>query len=97
MSAHCEILIDKLDDAVHVPVEAVFEEDNRYYVYVTNDGGNGCHRRYVEIGPDNRAAVSIMDGLSEGERVLLYDPTAGGAAGAAATAEEALTSEGSPQ
>jgi len=73
MSATVEIIIDRLDNVLYVPLESVFEKDGRTIVYV----GEGSFKP-VEIKKDksNDNYVVVTEGLKEGDMVALRDPTA---------------------
>jgi HlyD family secretion protein len=72
MSCSVEILIEQIDDAVHVPVQAVFREGERTFAWVATRGGR--ERRDVVTGSFNDLWVQILEGLEEGETVLLREP-----------------------
>lgn len=68
-----ELSFDEQSDVLSVPRQAIFEQDGRSVVYV------GRGRRFkpvpVELGPAGLGRVVILNGLEEGERVALRDPT----------------------
>ena len=72
MSAEVEILVDRLDDVIYVPVQAVTYWDDQRVVYVA-DGGQ-AERREVEVGAFSETFIEISSGLREGEEVLLLPP-----------------------
>jgi HlyD family secretion protein len=72
MSAKVEILVNKLNDVVYIPVQAVSPNDGKQFCYVA--GGFKPERREVEIGDFNDEFIEIKKGLKEGERVLLRLP-----------------------
>jgi len=74
MTAKVEILIDKLEDALYVPIQSVVteEDDEKKVCYVMTDKGQ--QRREVEIGLFNDDFVEVKNGLVEGEQVLLNPP-----------------------
>jgi RND family efflux transporter MFP subunit len=86
MSAKVEILVNKLDNCVYVPVQAVSPDNGKQVCYVSN----GLHpeRREVQIGQFNDAFIEIKSGLKEGERVLLRSPEAPESAEPASTGKE---------
>lgn len=60
--------------ALAVPVAAVFrQDDGRRYVYV-RQGREGTHKRFVEVGLVGSQFAQILQGLDEGEEVLLVPP-----------------------
>ena len=76
ISARVEILVQELEDVLHVPLHAVYAEEGRQFCFVWNDGEST--ERKVEIGANNAHYVQITTGLSQGEQVLLYDPRSSG-------------------
>jgi HlyD family secretion protein len=72
MSAKVEILVNKLEDVVYIPVQAVSPDDGKQICYVA--GGFKPERREVEIGEFTDEFIQIKSGLKEGERVLLRLP-----------------------
>jgi HlyD family secretion protein len=72
MSCAVEILVEELADALHVPVQAVFRDGKRNASFVVTDGR--YERRDVTVGRYTDLWVEILDGLSEGETVLLHPP-----------------------
>ncbi len=75
LSAQVEILIDRLEDVLYVPLQAVSEEEGKRVCYVVT--GGAPERRVVETGAFNDAFIEIKSGVNEGERLLLRAPTAG--------------------
>ncbi|HEX5218120.1 MAG TPA: efflux RND transporter periplasmic adaptor subunit [Verrucomicrobiae bacterium] len=72
MSAKVEILVNKLEDVVYVPVQAVSPDNGKQICYVA--GAFKPERREVEIGEFTDEFIQIKSGLKEGERVLLRLP-----------------------
>lgn len=72
MSAQVEILVDRLQDVVYVPIQAVTYFDDRRVVYV--DNGGRPQRREVRTGAFSEQFIEIVSGLREGEPVLLLPP-----------------------
>ncbi|MBE0540692.1 MAG: HlyD family efflux transporter periplasmic adaptor subunit [Verrucomicrobia bacterium] len=72
MSAKVEILVNRLDDVVYVPVQAVSPGDGKHLCYVAH--GLKPEQRVVEVGQFNDEFIEIKSGLAEGERVLLRTP-----------------------
>jgi len=67
-----EIIVEKYDDAVYVPVQAVTRVAGDTMVYMHK--GESVVPRRVEIGMDNNRMIRIISGLKEGEVVLLDPP-----------------------
>ncbi|MCS7223576.1 MAG: efflux RND transporter periplasmic adaptor subunit [Armatimonadetes bacterium] len=73
MSATCQFHVEKEDNVIAVPNEAVKEDENgRYYVEIMeNKNPNGKPvRRYVEIGLQGTSMTTIKKGLRVGEEVI---------------------------
>jgi multidrug efflux pump subunit AcrA (membrane-fusion protein) len=70
MSASCDIIIDRIESVVSVPLEAVFEKEGQTVVYLKNK-----KERKVSVGRRNDEAIEIVDGLEGDEEICLIDPT----------------------
>jgi multidrug efflux pump subunit AcrA (membrane-fusion protein) len=73
MTARVEILVDRFDDVLYVPLESVFEKDGQKRCYVVK--GKDAEERQVQAGEFNDDFIVIEEGLSEGELIYLQDPT----------------------
>jgi HlyD family secretion protein len=71
LTAQVTIVTGLRAGALVVPTEAVAVEDGAPYCYVSGDGG--IERRPVTLAPADRNRVEIVEGLDEGEQVVL-DP-----------------------
>jgi HlyD family secretion protein len=71
MTARVEIEVEERDEALYVPLDAVFEKDGRRVVYLA---GHRTREREVVLGPSNDDFVVVESGLARGDRVLLRDP-----------------------
>jgi len=72
MSCAVEIQIEELADALFVPVQAVFRDGTRTLSFVVDDGE--VEQREVRVGRYTELWVQVLEGLSEGESVLLQAP-----------------------
>jgi multidrug efflux pump subunit AcrA (membrane-fusion protein) len=72
MRCKSEIYVGRVDDAIHVPIQAVFREGPAAYVYVPQGAGFAQHQ--VHIGEGSGLHLEITDGLEEGDIVLLREP-----------------------
>ncbi|MBE6379510.1 MAG: HlyD family efflux transporter periplasmic adaptor subunit [Lentisphaerae bacterium] len=75
MSVQIEVTTGVIKDTLFVPVEAIFQDKERYYVYMQTSGGS--KEVDVKIGQSNDRFVEILDGISEGDVVYLYRPHQG--------------------
>jgi len=72
MSAKVEILVNKLEDVVYIPIQAVSPDEGKQICYVA--GGFKPERRELEVGEFTDNFIQVKSGLKEGERVLLRLP-----------------------
>ncbi len=72
MRCKTEIYVGLVEDAVYVPLQAVFREGPAAFVYVPQ--GTGFAQRRVELGESSGLHVQITRGVTEGEPVLLREP-----------------------
>ncbi len=72
MRCKAEIYVGVVEDAIYVPLQAVFREGIDAYVYVP-DGGGYAQRR-VTLGKASGLHLEIKTGLDSGEAVLLREP-----------------------
>lgn len=77
MSCMAEIVVDRYDDALYVPVQAVLRVNNQPTVYVRR--GLAFRPVPVTLGMDNNRVVHIVAGLEADETVLLTPPLQDGA------------------
>jgi len=70
MSSSGRIIMERIPDVIHIPLEAVFEKDGELVVFLDNK-----NKRPVEVGRRNDMEIEIISGLTGDERVCLVDPT----------------------
>jgi len=68
MNATCDFIVDRKENALMVPSEAVKDQDGKYSVTVLKDGKQT--ERPVEVGIAGDTSTEILSGLKEGERVV---------------------------
>lgn len=71
MTVQSKIEVERHDDTLSVPLEAVFEQDERTIVWLAD----GPTAREVNLGSRNDDRVRIVEGVDEGDRLVLRDPT----------------------
>ncbi len=76
MRARADIFVDRVEDAVYAPVQAIFRDGRRAHVYVPA-GRHGFEARPVQLGRASELYVEVLSGLEPGEHVLLRRPSAG--------------------
>ncbi len=72
MSVEIDIIEEIIENAVNIPVEAVFEEDGEFFVYQVFDGR--YRKQLIEIGKSTDKYVHILKGLNAGDEVALFSP-----------------------
>ena len=72
MSVQISIVTKTIPKTLFVPVEAVFEDSDRFFVY--RGSLTGPKEVDVKIGESNDNFVQILEGLEEGDVVYLYRP-----------------------
>jgi RND family efflux transporter MFP subunit len=73
MTVNMSIPIASANDAVAVPISAIFKgENNARVIYVKN--GDMTEKREVKVGVSNIDHVQILNGVTEGEEILLVEP-----------------------
>jgi HlyD family secretion protein len=73
MTAQLTIIVDRVADALTIPVEASFQKSGRTVAYVWQ--GSRFQERAIQIGRRGRDRILIAKGLNPGDRVALTDPT----------------------
>nr|WP_312575930.1 efflux RND transporter periplasmic adaptor subunit [Sedimentibacter sp.] len=69
MNTNCFVDSGESTDTLLVPIEAVFEEDNKQKVEVMNDSGE-VEVVEIEVGLMNDKQVEVLSGLEEGQQVV---------------------------
>ncbi|WP_044398747.1 efflux RND transporter periplasmic adaptor subunit [Lacinutrix sp. Hel_I_90] len=72
MTTSNRILINKQEDVLMIPLEAVFANDSISYAYVKS--GLSIDKRQVELGQSNNEVVIIKKGLAKEDIVYLNKP-----------------------
>ena len=72
--ADVEIIVEKIPNAIHIPVQAVFEREGKPVVFVKH--GNEFEERVVKPLKRSESTMVIAEGLKPGELLALSDPTA---------------------
>ena len=60
-----------LEGVLMVPRAAVVNENGKRYVSILSEDGS-VHKRYIVVGEMNNETVVVLDGLTEGQTVILY-------------------------
>ena len=72
LTVSCRIIVDKLEDVLFVPIDAINTEAGIHFVYKKT--GTGFRKTEVETGRSNSDYTVILNGLDEGDEVALIDP-----------------------
>lgn len=80
MSASCTIILEKAENVITVPNEAVQTKSNEKYVVVVNQDGSTTDVK-VEIGISNDAYTEIKSGLTGSETVQMTVTTSSSSSG----------------
>lgn len=70
LTASCEIVVNRIANAVQIPVQAVCDHGGKWYCLVRN--GDAMETREIEIGASNDVKMVVTsDNLKPGEEVVL--------------------------
>lgn len=72
MTAQLSVIVDRVPDALTIPVQASFQKSGQTVAYVWE--GSKFQERVIEIGRRNRDRILVARGLRPGDRVALKDP-----------------------
>ncbi|MCR9198455.1 MAG: HlyD family efflux transporter periplasmic adaptor subunit [Planctomycetaceae bacterium] len=74
MTAEIEIIIDdREEDILQIPVQSVLALADKFFTYVVD--GADVERREIAVGDANDEYMEILDGVVEGERVIMNPRT----------------------
>ncbi|GAB4338178.1 MAG: hypothetical protein Kow0099_12050 [Candidatus Abyssubacteria bacterium] len=74
MTASAKIVSDSVTDVLAIPINAIFEKENRKCCYVVY--GDRYELRQLLLGTQNEDFAEVKKGLAEGEKVCLIEPHA---------------------
>jgi RND family efflux transporter MFP subunit len=72
MTTSNSILTNKIEKALQIPLEAVYAQDDKSFVYVRT--GTGISRKQVKLGAANAEYVIVLEGVKDGDEVYLSEP-----------------------
>ena len=72
LTVSCRIIIDKIEDVLYAPIDAIRVEGDKSYVYKKT--ASGYEKVEVETGINNSDYIIINSGLKENDRIALVDP-----------------------
>ncbi len=73
LTAQVEIFVDSRNGVLQVPLQSVVGIVGHYYAWVLT--ADGPEQRELKVGQTNDTDVEILDGVAEGERVILNPRT----------------------
>lgn len=73
MTVEVEILVEKADDVLFLPIESLYHKEGETYCRVKNF--KSVEERKIEAGRSSRDYVEITSGITEGETVLVHQET----------------------
>lgn len=69
MSADVEIIVDKVENALVVPSQAIFEREKRFFLYVIRD--SKANLTEVKTGRSSWTYTEILSGINEGDEIII--------------------------
>ena len=72
LTVSCRILIDKLEDVLYVPLEALHTQVGEKFVYKKTSGG--YEKTIIETGESNSDFIVVLSGLKEKDKIALINP-----------------------
>lgn len=69
-----EIIVEKIPDAIHLPMQAVFERDRKPVVFVRN--GERFDERVIKPLKRSESTMVVAEGVKAGDLVAMADPNA---------------------
>ncbi len=71
MTAHCRIIVEKLDSVLAIPIDAVSSEGENSVVYLKNGS-----KKIIKTGVSNSDFIIVEEGLEEGSTIRLPEGSA---------------------
>jgi len=72
LTVSCRILVDKIENVLYLPVDAIRKDAAGDFVYVKS--GGGFKKVNIETGASNTDYIVVNKGIEEGDVVALIDP-----------------------
>jgi multidrug efflux pump subunit AcrA (membrane-fusion protein) len=70
MTAEAKILVDRMDDVLQLPIEAIQQRDEKFYCAIPLENGS-IETRELKVGKANETSLVVESGLEVGEEVVL--------------------------
>ncbi len=71
MNGDAEIVVRDVRNTIIIPAQFINEEDSKKFVYVLKKAGKSYEKRVIKTGIETDDAVEILEGLKQGEIVML--------------------------
>ena len=71
MFADISLTLQKSENTVGIPTEAVMQDGEEFYVFVASADGKTAEKRVVKKGIENAETTEILEGVGLGEKVVL--------------------------
>jgi RND family efflux transporter MFP subunit len=75
MTAQVTVIVDRVRDALTIPVRASFQKEGETLAYVW--GGSKFRTQLIEVSRRSGDRILVAKGLQTGDRIALQDPTIG--------------------
>ena len=72
MNCQIEIMVEEYADALFVPIQCVLQVDEKPTVFIQRE--EKIEPRPIETGLDNNIMIHVLDGLVEGDEIMLAPP-----------------------
>ncbi|GAA0740492.1 efflux RND transporter periplasmic adaptor subunit [Clostridium oceanicum] len=76
MTINSEIIVESKNNVLSVPSEAIVEKDGKKYVTVEDENSPKGKVKEVKCGIENEESVEILEGIKEGENIIVHLPNA---------------------
>jgi HlyD family secretion protein len=73
MTAQVTVVVDRIPDAITIPVQASFQKSGQTVAYVVE--GSNFREQPIEVSRRSRDRILVSAGLRAGDRVALQDPS----------------------
>jgi HlyD family secretion protein len=74
MTAQITVIVDRIPNAIAIPVQASFQRSGQTVAYVVD--GSKYREQPIEVSRRSRDRILVSSGLRPGDRVALEDPLA---------------------
>lgn len=72
MSTNNKIIIKEIPNTIFIPQEAVFEKENKHFVFIKNS--RSFEEQFIEVGDKSEDYIIVKKGLKPGDIVALKNP-----------------------